>query len=557
MFFSVKSGTTRCMEPHLRIRRLGKKQLAAIGVLALSLGVAAFLRLFLLTKYADLWFCSDEGKIGLMALHFARHGEVSTFISGVTYGGFLGPAVVGLLMLVTGAPFIAIKLSSALFFLLFCAALFGLADRVAGRAAAVVAVILVCFSPMFLTWLTTRAVGPHGETLFLGTLLMWLTVVLADREAPDIEARRPLVRRRVIAFFAWGLLAGFSWYTYYLAVTYIAPCALVLAFSLLRPGIPGWRERSATIMSKLLKIGGAAIVGLLIGSLPYWIFVLDHRVLPPFGSTNPPWFAPVLGLKMFFMIGFPIITGARVAWSRSDLIPMLSKGVLYFYLASVVWFAAVAFLGRRFSNGRLLVALHLLFCPLIFSLSSFSYFADQPRYLVGLYSSLPIALSWAICRTAVRSRVLAVTVLLVVTSVSVYGNLKTTAEQFNTIFAEPNAALIEFLREQRIQYFYANFWIVYRVMFESTISVAEPPPEKAALELTGSSFFSMRAERDPAATALVNKARYPAYVAWVHEAPEFEKDLRAAGRTYEKKQLGRYSVFYRIQPPLPPPPELK
>lgn len=538
-----------------RPERIGKKPLVASGVLALSLGVAASLRLFMLIKFSDLWFCSDEANIGLMALRFVRHGIVSTFSSGVTYGGFLGPGVVGLLMLVTGSPFIATKLASTLFFLLFCVALFGLADRVVGRAAALVAIILVCFSPTFLTWMTTRLVGPHGETLFLGTLLMWLTVVLTDGETTDIEARKPLARRRVLGFFAWGVLAGFAWYTYYLAVTYIAPCALFLTFSVLRPWIPAWREGSATL-SRPLKLGGAGIVGLLIGSLPYWIYVVDHRVLPPFDSTNPPWFAPVLGLRIFFMIGFPIITGARLAWSRADLIPMLSKAVLYFYLASVVWFAAAAFLGRRLSDGRFLVILHLLLYPVIFSLSSFSNFADQPRYLLGLYSSLPIALSWAICRTAIRSKILAGVVLLAVTSVSVYGNLRTTATQFNTIFDEPDAALIEFLREQKIRYFYANFWIAYRVMFESVVSVAEPPPEKAYLELIASSAFGMRAERDRASTALVNKAHDPAWIAWNSEASDFEERLRASARTYQKKQLGRYHVFYRIQPPLPPPPQL-
>jgi hypothetical protein len=537
-------------------RNLSRQQLAVIGVVALSAAVAAFLRLFVLTKYVDLWFCSDEANIGLMALRFARHGAVSTFIPGVTYGGFLGPGVTGVLMLLTGSPFIAPKLAATLFFLLSCVALFGLADRVAGRAAALVAVVLVGFSPMFLTWTSIRPIGPHGETLCLGTLLMWLTVVLTDRERRNIQAGKPPGRRRALGFFAWGLLAGFAWYTYYLAITYIAPCALFLTLASLRTWFPAWRGGSATL-SRLLKMGGAATVGLLIGSLPYWIFAVNNRIMPPFGSTNPPWFAPVLGLRVFSMVGFPIITGARVAWSRSDLIPVLSRAVIYFYLVSAVWFAAAACRARRLSDGKLLIVLHLVFYPVLFSLSSFSYFADQPRYLVGLYSSLPIVLAWGISRTATRSKVLAGTILLLVISTSIYGNLKTTAVQFNTAFDEPTAALIGFLRDQKIRYFYANYWIVYRVMFESVVSVAEPPPEKADLELIGSSFFNVRAERDPVATTLVNKARNPAYVAWVHEAPNFEKNLQGNGRTYKKRQLGRYSVFYAIDPPLPPPQTLK
>jgi hypothetical protein len=108
--------------------------------------------------------------------------------------------------------------------------------------------------------------------------------------------------------------------------------------------------------------------------------------------------------------------------------------------------------------------------------------------------------------------------------------------------------VIRFLRKQHIRHFYANFWIVYRLMFESVVSVQAPPPELASQELVGANYFSIRFERFSEATREVQNAPSPAYIAWAHEAPGFEQSLRRSGRRFRRTTFGSFVVYYDVWP---------
>jgi len=97
---------------------------AIIWILLVLSGIA--LRVHLLLKYPDLWFDSDEANLGLMALHLLRDGKFHIFIAGESYGGCLGVGVISLFTLLTGSPFLGIKLAPLLFFILFAVSLFAL-----------------------------------------------------------------------------------------------------------------------------------------------------------------------------------------------------------------------------------------------------------------------------------------------------------------------------------------------------------------------------------------------------------------------------------------------
>jgi hypothetical protein len=151
-----------------RLHRHRHSVTALGGLLLMSL----LLRIIVLAQHRDVWFCSDGGTMGLLALRLIRYGKLSIFTPGVAYGGCAGPITAALFMLLSGSPFLALKLTPLFFFALFLLALFALARRIVGPAGALASAALVAFSPMFLTQMTCHLVGPHLETIFLGTLLM-------------------------------------------------------------------------------------------------------------------------------------------------------------------------------------------------------------------------------------------------------------------------------------------------------------------------------------------------------------------------------------------------
>ncbi|MBI4454865.1 MAG: glycosyltransferase family 39 protein [Acidobacteria bacterium] len=432
---------------------------------------------------------------------------------GESYGGSLGVAVISAFTLITGSPFVGIKLTALLFFVLFAICLFCLARRVFSELIALPAVALVCLSPPFLTIMGIRERGAHGETPFFGTLLMYVTIRLYERWNTSAGG-----------WLGFGTLVGFNWYNDYLSIVFIVPCVL---FLILNRGLASIRPATA-------------LGGVIIGSLPYWLFVLTHRVLPPFDGRGLQFFDPFAGFKNFFAVGFPIVTGARQNFQRQDLVPIFSNLVIFLYLGAIILFLAHVLSEKgSLRSVKTLLALHLVFYPFVFAFSRFAWFADEPRYLIGLYASLPIALAWFLCHLWRHSKILATTAMAIVIGVSVYGSLTVPPDVFNTIFAEPNAAVIRFLREKHLKHFYANYWIAYRIMFETEE------------ELIGATYFGVRYERYPEFKPRVDADPNPAYIAWESEAVGFEQRLQTSGRSYEKRPIGRYIVFYDVHPRLP------
>ncbi len=499
--------------------------MAILSLLILG-GVA--LRSFLLWKFSDLWFCSDEANLGLMVLRLIQKGEFHLFITHESYGGCLGVLTATFFTLASGSQFLGLKLTALLYYVLFAFGLYLLGRDLFDRLTAMIAVFLVSLAaPSFLCILGTRERGPHGEALAISVFAIWLAV---------IATRSP---RRRLLYFLWGILAGFGWYTYYATALTLFPAGLFILIQELRS--PSARGRP---ISHLWRTLAPAIPGALLGSLPYWVFVFSTRTLPPF-SLHAQHFGILGGIRNFLVVAFPVLTGAHWGFHTEDIVPFFSKFTVYAYALSVAVFLFMGIRDRFHSPAFLAISLQLVFCPLLFSASSFSWFAAEPRYLAGLYCSLPLVLAWAAMRLLSYSTTLAVALPLTVGMTAMVGALETPAPVFNTIFDEPTASLIHFLEEHDLDHFYANYWITYRVMFESTPDPYTPPP------LVGSTAFQVVLNRYPDYTREVTRNPYPAYVTWGNETDEFSDRLAREQRTARRETIGRFTVFYTVEPPLP------
>jgi hypothetical protein len=123
-------------------------------------------------------------------------------------------------------------------------------------------------------------------------------------------------------------------------------------------------------------------------------------------------------------------------------------------------------------DARLLLLLMLAIFPFLFAGSGFGAAANEPRYLIPLYAGIyPLFLLGF-----PRSMQLLLAGLLLV--INLNGSLRITADDMATsLNAEPDDALIGFLRQNHVRTAYAPYWIAYRLTFESREEIICTPPD--------------------------------------------------------------------------------
>jgi Dolichyl-phosphate-mannose-protein mannosyltransferase len=122
---------------------------------------------------------SDEGTMGLEALHIFQRGEHPIFLYGQNYMGvaeaYLGAAMYRLF----GVSLVSLRLGMLLLFGVFLVGLYALARLLYGRAVALVSVALLALGATDVMRPELLAVGGAAETLVSGTLLFALASWLA------------------------------------------------------------------------------------------------------------------------------------------------------------------------------------------------------------------------------------------------------------------------------------------------------------------------------------------------------------------------------------------
>src|SRR5262249_51485514 len=149
-----------------------------------------------------------------------------------------------------------------------------------------------------------------------------------------------------------------------------------------------------------------------------------HRTLPPFHRDMAHGFDPIAGFKNAFVIGFPVLTGARWPFSREDLAPWLSPGLVALYVAAALCYLAALVRDRTpFGNPKWLAVPLFAFNLVIFAFSQFHDFADEPRYLLALGVGLPLTLAWFCAVLWRRAKTAAAAAVLLATALSAFGSV--------------------------------------------------------------------------------------------------------------------------------------
>ncbi len=298
---------------------------------------------------------SDEGTMGLMALHINTRGEHPLFFYGQSYMGTIQAYLGAALFHLFGASVLSLRLGLLLLFILFLLVMYLLLRLLYGQTFALVGLLLLDLGGPDLLKPQLLALGGYPETLLFGALSLLLALWLAR---PHPLARSPTERggigtpltwRRLALYAALGLTMGLGWWSDQLIFPMLVVAALLVAIFCRR---------------ELLAVrrGLAALVaGLLVGVSPQFLYLLA-----PSAANNGPsaiaafeWQGPSTLIRFFtqfvahllgeLLVALPNITG--MGWLCAA--PTLPNGAL----AAPANAGALACLGLRAGWSAGLLAL--------------------------------------------------------------------------------------------------------------------------------------------------------------------------------------------------------
>jgi hypothetical protein len=252
-----------------------------------------------------------------------------------------------------------------------------------------------------------------------------------------------------------GFVIGLAWWANPQSVYLIAP-ALLFAVA---PALRNWR------------VLPAAALGTLIGAFPWIAYNVRNNWLslhfPSGPASGNSYFDHLEGL---FRFALPMALGLRESFTRQWVLGIVGTAV---YLAVLSGFAALAL--RRPRALRLPLVIAVAF-PFLYAISPMTWYVDQPRYVLFLAPAVCVLVA-----AALRTRWLLSTVLAVALALTATGTW-----QINSRFLPRNYApdvavpadlrpLEQLLRDERVETAFADYWLAYRIMFETEERVTVTP----------------------------------------------------------------------------------
>lgn len=383
----------------------------AVGIIT----VAVILRLALIAQSWPL-LDSDEGTMGLMAMHIAYRGEFPIFFYDQAYMGAAEAYLGAFFFHLFGVSTFSLRLGLIVIYIIFMIAMYALTRLLYGPSLALVtlAVLALGSNPVLTRELV--AVGGDPEILMTGALLMALASWLALTWNPQEPQQRRW--RRVLVYGAWGLVAGFSLYSHVLGAPFVALSAVMLLVFCWRE-LLGWATVGA-VMGALIGLSPLIYYNLTLTKGEGTWFYIVHAM----SAGNAPvqiW----QQLKGALLVSLPTATGANplCAVSSVYLVRLNSLNEVHCTLVHTGWslgwlclclVAALSACGviwqlwryhrqdwsfekrqemvRQWGRLSLLVAGSGTLFLYILSPNSVVYPVATSRYLIGLLIATPVLL---------------------------------------------------------------------------------------------------------------------------------------------------------------------
>lgn len=446
---------------------------------------------------------SDEAISGLIARHILD-GEVAALFWLGNYGGTLESAVAAVVFALVGSSTIALKLTTVALFLLASVLTWRVGLRTVGPRAALAGAALFWVAPAYFLWWSTKARGFYAMGLVLGLLAFLFVLRLRERGS-----------RRDVA--ALGLVLGLGWWT--------TPGVLILALPAL--GWLVWRRPS------IMRLAPLALPGVVVGAAPWLAWNVRNGwlslELSPVASGRSTFVDRLADLSEFV---FPTWLGVRVPFSLDWL---LGAFVGWAVVAVAFGGFAVLLARRRPQHEPLLVTAAVF--PLLYGLSKFTYYIDEPRYVVYVSPALALLAGTALVTPARAAVAVAAALALAV------GGLAQMERDglFHPIAQDVRVpselgGVIDLLEREGQTRVLANYWIAYRISFESG--------ERIIATSTGFVRYEPHDE-------LVRRSAYPARVYVGGSAVERRARADLATRGYRRVETDGFVVYVHDRARLP------
>ncbi len=471
----------------------------------------------------------DTAITGLMALHLLRHGQLSVYVWGQSYGGSLEAVLTAGMFAVAGVGTAQLAATCALSSGLAALALWRNGRWVVGERAAGLGALVFWVWPASFIW---RSLKP-GSTYQIGLAITLCAVGVLAR------ARKG---QASWALFGWGgLLCGLAAWSTPQCLELLVPAGLWF--------LPTARRLGRRLLALLPGAVAGASPAIVYGALHHW----SNLHLP--GGGHSAWDGMAGRLAQFFRIEAPLAMSLRIQrsfqWVGGPL------GMVLAWLAAAGALAVVVAVASGRAERCRLPVLTLALLPVLFALNPLASHVGQARYVlfgasmgallvgVGIDNAGPAAARagqvlrrWLALQHQAQGRRprlwppgrpwrlarhhLAVWPL----AVALLGALGATA-----LSQAPAAGLVGFpspdaplpvndhdlqvlVAEHHVRDAYADYWAAYRLMFETQEAVDVAPIEHDRNPVLSA---KVAASPKPAYLFVAASATLGRFVAWCHQ----------------------------------------
>jgi hypothetical protein len=459
-------------------------------IIILILAMAFCFRLYFVLVHSNFMH-GDESVHGLMAKHIITRGNLPIFSYGENLTGMLNLYPVLLSYAIFGISNISFKLVPITISLVFVFLIFLFGKKISNYRTGLVAMLFAAFCPPFLNMWNVNACSEYIITITLGTLILILgsDIVFDKRLKPNI------------AYFLLGLTGGIGFWTDPLIISYILTVFLVIFIT------------DKGIFFKRVFV--FFIFGFLIGNAPMIIFNCSYTIrlvggldeaknwvsyTTIFEEANTPIFSILISLpgKLWEIItvSIPIMVGGSV-WELEKTVIRRAISVV---LMTAFWLSVISIFYKRIRDFVLnrkelkridLLIIHFLLTIMIFSLSRFGHLTKEPRYLLPLFTAMPIFQSIFLCEIKFKNNIIFTGIIALLLLLNIYGNI------FFSRSVDPDHSLwpydkklIEYLVENKIETPAADDWLAYQITFATNEKIIGIPFKLYRFSIYKERFYS-------------------------------------------------------------------